>query len=143
MECINYFFEDIPEDLKLKDPQFSIWINTIVESYNQRIAAINYIYCSDNYLLQVNTTYLNHDYYTDIITFDNREKTIDPLEADIFISLDRVRENANIQATPFTDELNRVMIHGVLHLLGQGDKSIQERDEMRKKEEASLSLRKF
>ncbi len=143
MSKINYFFEDLTEDDNLTSPKFSRWINSVVQTNHQQIDEINYIYCSDKYLLQINQTYLDHDYYTDIITFDNREDPSDPIEADIFISIDRVKEYAAKESIKFVDELNRVMIHGVLHLLGQGDKTDSEKDQMRKREEASLSLRKF
>jgi len=143
MQSINYFFEDIPEIPNLLNEQVSNWIAGVIQAHNIQIEEINYIYCSDKYLLEVNQQYLNHDYYTDIITFDNREQLENPMEADIFISIDRVRENAADMKSTFTDELHRVMIHGVLHLLGQGDKTTSEKAEMRKREEASLSLRKF
>ncbi len=143
MQSINYFFEDIPEIPSLLNEQVSNWIAGVIQAHNIQIEEINYIYCSDKYLLEVNQQYLNHDYYTDIITFDNREQLENPMEADIFISIDRVRENAVDMKSTFTDELHRVMIHGVLHLLGQEDKTTSEKAEMRKREEASLSLRKF
>ena len=143
MPKINYFFEDITETPSLVFSSLSKWIEHVVKRYDQEIREINYIYCSDNYLLEINRSYLSHDYYTDIITFDHREEQNLPIEADIFISLDRVRENSQALETTFTDELHRVMIHGIHHLLGQSDKSDSEKLEMRKREEASLSLRQF
>ena len=143
MPSINYFFEDLQEDLNLTKTEFTNWIIEVIRQNSGELEEINYIYCSDNYLLQVNQTYLNHDYYTDIITFDNREDLDDPIEADIFISIDRVRDYAQQESITFLDELNRVMIHGVLHLLGQGDTTDEEKANMREREEASLSLRKF
>ena len=143
MPSINYFFEDLQEDLALINPKFTEWICDVIRQNSGMLEQINYIYCSDNYILGVNQTYLNHDYYTDIITFDNREEIEDPIEADIFISIERVQDYAQKESIPFIDELNRVMVHGVLHLLGQSDKSKEEKIQMRKREEASLSLRKF
>lgn len=143
MQRINYFFEDTPEQPALTNIKVSDWIQSIIDSYESEIEEINYIYCSDNYLLKVNQKYLDHDYYTDTITFDNREDRNEPIEADIFISLDRVQDNATEMNVSFKDELHRVMIHGIHHLLGQGDKTDTEKAEMRKREEASLSLRQF
>ncbi|MBX9850756.1 MAG: rRNA maturation RNase YbeY [Cytophagaceae bacterium] len=104
-----------------------------------KIKGINYVFCSDAYLKKINKEYLNHNYFTDIITFDNsEEKGI--LEADIFISIERVKENALLFKTSFPSELKRVMIHGLLHLCGYGDKTIPQQKEMRKKEDSYLSL---
>lgn len=138
---INYFNEDI--DFSLSNPHVqSEWIESIITSYRFELEEINYIFCSDEYLLKINRDHLDHDYYTDIITFDNSESP-ELIEADIFISIDRVQENAKSQNTTFLDELNRVMIHGVLHLLGFGDKSEEEKRLMREKEDACLSLLKI
>ena len=139
MEEIQFFSEDTSFELQTPE-QVSNWISRIVQSEDQEIAAINFIFCSDNYLLEVNRTYLNHDYFTDIITFDQREYDDDPLESDIFISIDRVKENAEALSNSFETELHRVIIHGVLHLLGWNDKSDDEKQAMREKEEACLSL---
>lgn len=138
---INFFNEDI--DFSLSNPHVqSEWITSIISSHQFSLAEINYIFCSDEYLLQINRDHLNHDYYTDIITFNNSE---DPhvIESDIFISIDRVRENTESQRTSFDEELNRVMVHGVLHLLGFKDKTDDERKVMREKEDACLSLLKI
>jgi rRNA maturation RNase YbeY len=136
---INFFVEDV--EFKLNHKIIIIkWIKSIVESHQQSIEEINYIFCSDEYLLNVNREYLDHDYYTDIITFDNREELDEPILSDIFISIDRVKENAITEATHFDNELHRVLIHGVLHLLGQADKTEEQQVAMRKSEEASLSL---
>jgi len=104
-----------------------------------RIAHINYIFCDDPFLLQLNQEFLQHNTYTDIITFDNSE---DPevIEGDIFISVERIRENASKFDIPFEEELRRVIIHGVLHLLGYSDKSSDDKIAMRGKEDAYLSL---
>ncbi|WP_424962667.1 rRNA maturation RNase YbeY [Ekhidna sp.] len=138
---INFFSEDI--DFSLSNPHIQTqWISSIIFSHKFSLEEINYIFSSDEYLLQINREHLNHDYYTDIITFDNSEET-GVIESDIFISIDRVKENAKNQKASFTDELNRVMIHGVLHLLGFGDKTEEEKKVMREKEDACLSLLKL
>lgn len=114
------------------------WIVRVVKSQGKRVGEINYLFCDDAYLINVNRTYLNHDTYTDIITFDYVAGNI--ISGDIMISVDRVVENAQLFNTSFEHELHRVIIHGVLHLLGQGDKSEAESKEMRKREEESLAI---
>lgn len=114
------------------------WIQQICEQQGKRVGEIGYLFCDDTYLLQANLEYLNHDTLTDIITFDYVEG--DEISGDIMISVERVRENAGKFATPFEQELHRVMIHGVLHLLGQGDKSDAGMKQMRKREEEALSI---
>ncbi|WP_425389674.1 rRNA maturation RNase YbeY [Ekhidna sp.] len=135
---IHYFSEDIDFSLSNSSEQ-SDWISSIIINHNYDLQELNYIFCSDEYLLAINKEHLDHDYYTDIITFDNSDKA-GVIESDIFISVDRVKENASNQNTTFKEELNRVMIHGVLHLLGFGDKSEEEKKVMREKEDACLSL---
>lgn len=103
---------------------------------------INYIFCSDRYLLKMNKDYLSHNYYTDIITFDNSTSQ-GKVEADIFISSDRVRANAETFKSNFRDELHRVMIHGALHLMGFKDKNAKDEKAMRKAEEFWLAKRRF
>lgn len=139
MSKINFFQEEVSFTLKHKKI-LKHWISTIIHKAGHSFESINFIYCSDNYLLQINKDYLDHDYYTDIITFDNTEDEALPIDSDIFISIDRVKENAQQLNTPYQDELHRVMIHGVLHLLGHEDKTEEHKVEMRKSEEASLSL---
>ena len=103
--------------------------------------SLNYIFCTDEYLREINIQFLKHKTYTDIITFNyNPSKT--EIEGEIYISIDRVRENADTYKTDFLTELNRVMIHGVLHLLGYNDKNKSEKRAMREKEDSYLSLRK-
>ncbi len=139
MASINYFSQDI--SFKLRNPRKTTsWIKSVIKIEHGRLKELNYIFCSDKYLAGVNLEYLNHKTLTDIITFDNRE-TVDALEGDIFISVDRVKENATKFQVSFEDELHRVIIHGVLHLLGYSDKSLTKKNEMRKKEDAYLSLR--
>jgi rRNA maturation RNase YbeY len=103
--------------------------------------AINYIFCSDDYLHQINLTYLGHDTYTDIVTFPYGEFPV--ISGDLFISTERVRENAETYGQPYTDELQRVMIHGILHLCGQGDKTEEDSKRMRELEQHALDLRTF
>jgi len=112
----------------------------VLDQHNGKAKNVNYIFCSDQYLLKINQEYLNHNTYTDIITFENTEET-GKLEADIFISIDRVKENAQKLASNSDSELHRVIIHGVLHLLGFNDKTEADKNRMREKEDACLSLR--
>ena len=114
------------------------WIKSIAQQYNKKIGEIAYIFCSDDYILKINNEYLQHDYYTDIITFDYSEKNI--ISGDIFISLDTVKSNAEKYNQPFETELCRVIIHGILHLCGQADKSPEERAEMTRKENLALEM---
>lgn len=114
------------------------WISQVVLLRGKRVGNISYLFCDDDHLLEVNQQFLNHDTYTDIITFDY--VVADLISGDIMISVDRVRENAEKFDVPFEQELHRVVIHGVLHLLGQGDKSDTEAAEMRRQEEDALAL---
>lgn len=116
------------------------WLNTVASRECVQINQLSYIFCSDDYLLEINRNYLQHDYYTDIITFDNSLEDSDDIIGDIFISVDRVRENASEFNVPFMNELTRVMAHGLLHLCGYGDKTPQEQELMRQKEDACISL---
>lgn len=139
MAAINYFYEDI--SFSLPNPRKrSLWIKKAIAGEGFSLKNLNYIFCSDEHLLSINREYLQHDTYTDIVTFDNSD-TEDIVEADIFISVDRVAENAGDRNISFEDELDRVLIHGVLHLVGYDDKSPAEARLMREKEEAYLSLR--
>jgi rRNA maturation RNase YbeY len=114
------------------------WITDLIKAQNKKVGDISYLFCDDAYLIEINRTYLDHDTYTDIITFDYVEG--DTISGDILISVERVKENAQLFNTTFDQELHRVIIHGVLHLLGQGDKTEAEAAQMRKKEEAALAL---
>ena len=116
------------------------WVKTVVENKGKKLGEVSYILCDDDYLLEVNRQYLKHDYYTDIITFDYTEN--DRIGGDLFISIDRVRDNATALQVSEHEELMRVMIHGVLHLLGLKDKSEEEAKHMRKAEEECLELLK-
>ena len=115
------------------------WIYASIDLENKGIGSINFIFCSDDYLHSLNVQYLKHDTLTDVITFDYTEDS-PLLSGDIFISIDRVKENAKQFGTPFVDELHRVMIHGLLHLAGYSDKTDQETALMRSKEDYYLSL---
>ena len=139
MESIHFFEEEVDFIFKNKT-QTRKWIKSILKELNKKITCINYIFTSDAYLNKINQDFLNHDTYTDIITFD-QSGTPEKLEGDIFISIDRVRENSANQNIPFQDELHRVMIHGILHLLGMNDTTASEKKEMRKKENHYLALR--
>lgn len=138
MQKINFFTEDISFHLKHKT-KIRQWIQKVVLSKGAKLSEINYIFCSDEFLKSVNIEYLQHDYYTDIITFDNSEEE-EQLEGDIYISIDRIKENSREFAKSFEEELYRVMIHGVLHLLGYGDKTPEEASLMREEEERALSI---
>lgn len=139
MAAIRFFVEGV--DFKLSHPQkVSRWIRAVIQNEGFIPGGINIIFCSDDHLRGINIDYLNHDTYTDIITFDNSEEE-EILEGDIFISIDRVRDNSQREHTSFEDELHRVIIHGILHLMGYKDKTVKDKSEMRSKEDACLSLR--
>lgn len=140
MGSIRFFSEDT--DFSIPHPRkTSTWIKAVIDKEKKRLADVNYIFCTDKYLLNLNKDFLNHDTLTDIITFDNSvQKGV--IEAEIYISIERVLDNAVKFKVPFDEELHRVIIHGVLHLMGYKDKKPAEKALMRKKEEACLSLRK-
>jgi probable rRNA maturation factor len=117
------------------------WFTNVCELEHKSLGDVNVIFCSDEHLLEMNREHLDHDYYTDIITFDYSED--DTVSGDLFISIDRVADNANELDTPFLDELNRVCVHGLLHLCGYKDKSESDEKQMRSKEDEMLSLRMF
>ena len=136
---VRYFFEDT--DFQFKPKRFtSSWLKTVAESEIRRLGEVNLIFCSDNYILDINQRFLQHDYFTDIITFDYCEGNV--LSGDLFISVDSVRENSLEYGTEFEDELNRVIVHGVLHLAGYDDHTEEDVKEMRSKENYYLDLRK-
>ena len=135
--AIYFSSENIKFDLRGK-LKVKKWITDLIKAQNKKVGDISYLFCDDAYLIEVNRTYLDHDTYTDIITFDYVEG--DTISGDILISVERVKENAQLFNTTFDQELHRVIIHGVLHLLGQGDKTEEDAAAMRKKENDSLAL---
>lgn len=138
MDNIIIHFEDI-DHFKLDVDEITTWLNHVAKSENYVLQEVNIIFCSDNYLLHVNKEFLAHDYYTDIITFDNSENK-GTIISDIFISVERVRENAQQFKITFQEELHRVMVHGLLHLVGYNDKNDVEKRMMKEKENSYLSL---
>lgn len=137
---ISYFFEDTDFIFKGKALN-NRWLKIVAESEILRLGQISIIFCSDNYILDINQRFLQHDYFTDIITFDYCEG--DRLSGDLFISVDSVRENAIEYGSSFNDELNRVMVHGILHLIGYDDHTDEDIRQMRSKENYYLSLREL
>ena len=135
---VSYFLEDVKFEFKHKRVN-NAWLKMVAESEVKKLGNINIIFCSDNYILDVNMKYLQHDYFTDIITFDYCEKNI--LSGDLFISIDSVRENSIFFKTEFADELNRVIVHGLLHLIGYDDHTEADQKVMREKENYYLELR--
>lgn len=123
---------------KIKKRDTNAWIKSVAESYGKRVGDIAYIFCDDEKILEVNRQYLQHDYYTDIITFDYCEGNV--ISGDLFISLDTVRSNSEEQKTTYEEELHRVIIHGILHLCGINDKGPGEREVMETAENKALSM---
>ena len=135
---VRYFREDTNFVLKHKNLN-NKWLRFVAGSELRRLGDINIIFSSDNYILDVNMKYLQHDYFTDIITFDYCEG--DTLSGDLFISIDSVRDNAVFYCASFEEELNRVMVHGILHLIGYDDHTPEDQALMREKENYYLGLR--
>jgi rRNA maturation RNase YbeY len=136
---INYFTEDIAMP-SLDVEQINTWIAQVAASYHKEVGDLNYIFCSDEKILEVNREYLQHDYYTDIITFDYCENNL--IAGDLFISLDTVATNAEQYAPCYEEELHRTIIHGILHLCGINDKGPGEREIMEAAENKALALLK-
>lgn len=138
---VEIFFEDI-EEVPGVNPEFLFaWYSNVCEVESKILGEISIIFCSDEHLLEMNKEYLEHDYYTDIITFDYTQENV--VSGDLFISVDRVQDNADEFDTLFGDELHRVCVHGLLHLCGYKDKSESDEELMRLKENEMLGLRKF
>ncbi|HJW31199.1 MAG TPA: rRNA maturation RNase YbeY [Saprospiraceae bacterium] len=131
---IFFTCHDVTIDLA-DQKQWADWITEAIREEGYELTRIDYIFCSDEFLLEVNRTHLDHDFYTDIITFPLNEN---PIIAEIYISTERVKENASSLSISFMDELHRVMIHGVLHLCGYGDEDEGDKKIIRKKEDAYL-----
>ena len=124
---------------KIRRRDNSAWVKRVAASYGRKVGDVAYVFCDDEEILRVNRQYLQHDYYTDIITFDYDED--DVISGDLFISLDTVRTNAEQLGLPYEQELNRVIIHGILHLCGINDKGPGEREIMEAAENKALSMR--
>ena len=135
--AISYFSEDTKFSLKEKR-KITRWLKLCIEDHGKTLGDLTFIFCSDRHLLSINQQYLKHSYYTDVITFDYSEELT--ISGDIFISVDTVLENSVTFNKEFLDELHRVIIHGVLHLCGFGDKSEPESKQMRLLEDTCLSL---
>ncbi|UBB89002.1 rRNA maturation RNase YbeY [Candidatus Kaistella beijingensis] len=133
---IQFFFENIDE-IPISTATIS-WLEDVIKTENKKLGEINYIFCDDEYLLKVNQDFLDHDYYTDIITFDYvKGKTI---SGDIFVSLPRISDNAKTLVRDFNSEFHRVLAHGILHLMGYKDKTEEEITVMRQKEDFYLNV---
>ena len=131
---IQFFYENLPETVST---DYTKWLEDIILSEGKKQGEINYIFCDDEYLLKINQDYLQHDYYTDIITFDYvKGKTI---SGEIFVSLQRISDNASALSRDYEEELRRVLAHGILHLAGYKDKTEAEEKEMRRMEDLYLS----
>jgi len=140
MASVRFFSEEIP--FKLQHPRKTVsWIKDTIRREKKEPGELNFIFCSDEYLRSINSQYLKHDTFTDIVTFDNSE-VAGVIEGDVFISIERVKENAITFKSTFLQELNRVIIHGILHLMGYADKTTKDKATMRRKEDAYLSLLK-
>lgn len=135
--AIGFYAEDM-EFPAIRQEAVSAWIKAVAESYGKKVGKISYIFCSDEKILEVNRQYLQHDYYTDIITFDYTDGN--KISGDLFISLDTVRTNAEAFHTTYHEELHRTIIHGVLHLCGINDKGPGEREIMEENENRALAM---
>lgn len=135
---IIFFNEDIDFKFQGKN-NFKAWLKKVADKEGFKIKDLNYIFCSDEYLHKINVDYLDHDTLTDIITFDNSEDE-STIEGDIFVSIERVKENSQTLNTVFDEEIKRVVIHGLLHLCGHDDYSIEEKVEMRRLESKYISI---
>ncbi|MCQ2134628.1 MAG: rRNA maturation RNase YbeY [Bacteroidales bacterium] len=135
---VSYFFEQTKFQFKQRRLN-NAWLRLVAESEVKKLGQINIIFCSDNYILDINQKFLQHDYFTDIITFDYCEGNV--LSGDLFISVDSVKENSVFYKTEFEEELNRVIVHGLLHLIGYDDHCDEDIKVMREKENYYLEIR--
>lgn len=135
-ERINFYTENRFELREAKS--FENWLKNVIASEGKKLGEISFIFCDDEYLLGINQKYLNHDTYTDIISFDNSVGKV--LQGDIFISTERISENAQIFDVSFSEELKRVLAHGILHLCGYADKTANEKELMRQKEDDKIKM---
>lgn len=136
--AIRFQSENVPFPGAIKKRETANWIKTIVANYGKKVGELSYLFCDDRKILEMNRHYLQHDYFTDIITFDYSEENT--IAGDIIISLETVGSNSQKYQTPFEEELRRVIIHGVLHLCGLRDKNRKEQKEMREAEDKALFL---
>ena len=136
---IAFYSDEDVEEPRLRKKLIRTWIEEVAESYDRRVGELCYQFCGDERILQTNQDFLDHDYYTDIITFDYSAGAV--LAGDLYISLDTVRTNAEMLGKNYDDELHRVLVHGVLHLVGINDKGPGEREIMEAAEDAALALR--
>lgn len=135
-EIINFYSEN---SFELQDQAaYESWLKRVISSEGKKTGEISFIFCDDEYLLKINQDYLDHDTYTDIISFDNSVGNM--LNGDIYISTERVAENADIFKVSFPEELKRVLVHGVLHFSGYKDKTPEEQQLMREKEEEKMKM---
>lgn len=137
MPSIHFHNEEVVFDLSKSD-QLKTWLTNVIQKEDKTLGDINCILCSDNYLLKINQQFLSHNTYTDIVTFNYVENN--RISGDLFISLDRVKENATKFEVSINKELNRVLVHGVLHLIGYNDKTTEEASVIRAKEDFYLTL---
>jgi rRNA maturation RNase YbeY len=141
MSNINFFYEEVDFTLKHQTSLIQ-WIKKVIATESdKKISSINFIFCSDLYLNRINIQYLNHNTFTDIITFNNSDLP-GVIDCDIYISIDRISENSQKFKVSIENELHRVMVHGILHLLGYSDTSSKEKEIMRKKENECITLLK-
>lgn len=137
MSTIQFFYQKPLNSLRNRR-KLKHFLSKTAKSFKREIEELNIVFCSDAYLLDINKRHLAHDYYTDIITFDLSEKK-GPLHSEIYISVDRVRDNATTLSVPFNHELHRVIFHGLLHLMGYKDKSAPDQKKMRNEEDRLLT----
>jgi probable rRNA maturation factor len=137
MSSIQLFFPASANVLRKRN-NLKLFMNKVAKKLGRPIDSLNIIFCNDDYLLSINRSYLQHDYYTDIITFDLSSSRQSPIQAELYISVDRVRDNASQLGLPYYKELHRVIFHGLLHLLGYKDKSVADQKKMREMEERLL-----
>jgi rRNA maturation RNase YbeY len=138
MPTINFFSEKIRFKL-LNAKKTASWIKSVVKKEGCTLNSLNYVFCSDDFLKEINIQYLGHDTYTDIVTFNFNPSKVQ-IEGEIYISVDRVRDNSKTFKSNLQTEMHRVIIHGVLHLIGYNDKTKREKSLMREKEDSYLSL---
>ena len=134
---MTFFFHEVDKPAFFEEPRLSSWVKKIAVHYGKPINTLHYIFVSDSFLLGLNKQFLDHDYYTDILTFP---QSYDPIEAEIYISLDRVMENAQLHETNVLEEMLRVVIHGYLHMAGYKDVEEKEKKMMRKEENQCISI---